>query len=324
MKDLGLTDPFVGGGEPIVTDGDEPFAVSELHKPVTPTEPVMPTGVQPSFSKMNNPGNLRFADQTEATGKTPTGFATFDTPDAGWQALYNQIDLDKTRDFTLEEFTNKYAPPSENDTTAYIKSLQKQLKVNKSTKITDINTKQLANAIAKQEGWKGDFPETKKPKPKVDEYTLYKTDNGKPVVSSTSKPFIKAQSNLASVVSDKFSKLSTSEKNKYKGSKKEATQQFVKDEFEKWLRESGRYGKPYAEGDYKYFFPTKTEYNQRVFYPGAFKKASLLAQPTSLSPFQYAKERIELLYSPDVVATDAGYAKFAKDFDSFRKFLQES
>ena len=72
----------------------------------------------------NNPGNLRFMNQTDAIGKDEQGFATFDTPEDGWQALYNQINKDKTRDFTLEEFTNKYAPPSENDTTAYIKSLQ--------------------------------------------------------------------------------------------------------------------------------------------------------------------------------------------------------
>ena len=51
----------------------------------------------------NNPGNLRFANQTDATGKDEQGFAVFDTAEEGWQALYNQIDKDKTRDLTLEK-----------------------------------------------------------------------------------------------------------------------------------------------------------------------------------------------------------------------------
>ena len=314
--------PSVGGGETVVAEGDEPFGVSELHKPVTPTEPTMPTSESREFVEWNNPGNLKFANQTDATGKTPTGFATFDTPDAGWQALYNQIEADKGRNDTLKQFI--YGKGDDDygytatDREPYLKNLSQELNLSPNAKIDTVSTKELANAIAKQEGWKGDFPETE-----VDEYTLYKTDNGKPVVSSTSKPFIKAQSNLSSIVSDKFSKLSASGKSKYKGSKKEATRQFVKDQFEKWLRESGKYGKPYAEGDYKYFFPTKTE-NNKTWYPGAFKRAPLRAQPTDLSSLEYAKERIELIYSPDVVATDAGYAKFAKDFDAFRKYLQES
>ena len=317
--------PDVGVG--VTPTGEESFAVSELHKPVTPEVPTMPAGEPRKFSEWNNPGNLKFANQTDATGKTPTGFATFDTPDSGWQALYNQIEADKGRNDTLKQFIygkgdGDYGYTA-TDREVYLKNLSKELNLSPNAKIDTVSTEKLANAIAKQEGWKGDFPKAKEPKPKVDEYTLYKIDDGKPVVPSTSKPFIKAQSNLASVVSDKFSKLSASEKNKYKGSKKEATQQFVKDKFEKWLRKSGRYGKPYAEGDYKYFFKTK-DYSKRVWYPGAFKRASLLAEPSDLSPLEYAKERIDLIYSPDVVATDAGYAKFAKDFDAFRKFLQES
>lgn len=46
--------------------------------------------------KNNNPGNLRYVGQKGAT-QGAGGFARFATPEAGWQALLNQIDLDKSR-----------------------------------------------------------------------------------------------------------------------------------------------------------------------------------------------------------------------------------
>ena len=293
--------------------GDEPFAVSELHKPVTPEEPTMPTGEPRAFSEMNNPGNLRFADQKDSTGKTAAGFATFGTPDAGWQALYNQIDLDKTRNFTLEEFTNKYAPPSENDTTAYITSLQKQLKVNKSTKIEDINTKKLANAIAKQEGWKGEFPsiETKAKGLKVDSPLTKVKDNKVVVNYSSASPtgFLRQQTNLNKIASQKYN----TKENK---SKHKNIRDFVKSKFEEWLRSTGKYGK-YAEGDFKYFIPTKVDRKNQInpnwdmniynlYYPGAFSGAEGDAR---------------MMIKPKI---GSGYLGFAKDFDEFREFLQES
>jgi hypothetical protein len=140
---------------------------------------------------------------------------------------------------------------------------------------------------------------------------------GEPVIPLTTKSFKAAQSDLASIVSDKFNKLTSSEKNKYKGSKKEATRKFVKDEFEKWLKKTGKYGKPYGEGDFKYFFPTKVDASGKVnknpdaniytvFYPPAFD---------TISPTGLRKPNSE---------NDSAYPRFAKDFDAFRKFLQES
>lgn len=60
----------------------------------------------------NNPGNLR-------AGKgqigTQNGFAVFATPQAGWDALSNQIQLDASRGLTLQQFISKYAPASDNN-----------------------------------------------------------------------------------------------------------------------------------------------------------------------------------------------------------------
>ena len=201
-------------------------------------------------------------------------------------------------------------------------------------KIDTVSTKKLANAIARQEGWRGDFPKVEeKPKDKVIAAgePLYKTHTnkrelryGEPIVPLTGKAFKTAQSNLSSIVSNKFSKLTASEKRKYKGSGKEATRKFVKDKFEQWLNESGNLRKPkwktkgkYAVEDFKYFIPTKVDASDKVnknpdaniytlYYPGAFKEGALGG----------------IMKVPD--SFDDGYAEFAKDFDAFRKYLQES
>lgn len=39
----------------------------------------------------NNPGNLKFAGQSGASGKDSSGFAIFPDVGTGWQALYNQL-----------------------------------------------------------------------------------------------------------------------------------------------------------------------------------------------------------------------------------------
>ena len=168
------------------------------------------------------------------------------------------------------------------------------------------------------------------PSPTVGE-PLYKTYTnkrelryGEPVVPNTSKSFKAAQSNLSSIVSDRFSNLSISEKGKYKGNKKESIRGFAKDKFEQWLKESGNLRKAnwktkgkYTVEDFKYFISTKTDKSGKVsknpdvnvytlYYPGAFKKGF----PGGI--FQ----------TPD--NSNDAYVEFAKDFDDFRKFLQES
>lgn len=82
-----------------------------------------PGGNYPSGSvayRNNNPGNLRFANQSGATGQDSQGFAIFDNYGDGYSALQNQISLDASRGLTLSEFVNKYAPPSENNTSSYL------------------------------------------------------------------------------------------------------------------------------------------------------------------------------------------------------------
>jgi len=98
----------------------------------------------------NNPGNLRLAGQTGAT-QGEGGFAKFSTPEAGYQALKNQIKLDGSRGKTLAQFITKYAPPNENDTELYIRQMVAATGVNKNTLVSDIDLDILAKAMALKE-----------------------------------------------------------------------------------------------------------------------------------------------------------------------------
>lgn len=98
----------------------------------------------------NNPGNLRFAGQTGAVSGDK-GFARFESPEAGYQALMGQINRDSNRGLNLGQFVNKYAPPSENDTATYLEQMISATGASKATPLKDIDINKLASAVAKKE-----------------------------------------------------------------------------------------------------------------------------------------------------------------------------
>lgn len=98
----------------------------------------------------NNPGNLRFAGQAGAS-QGQGGFAKFDSPEAGVKALNNQIALDASRGHTLASFINKYAPPTENNTSQYLTQAIANLGVTKDTPLSKIPTDKLVKFIALKE-----------------------------------------------------------------------------------------------------------------------------------------------------------------------------
>jgi hypothetical protein len=98
----------------------------------------------------NNPGNLRFAGQPGAV-KGEGGFAKFSSVEQGVQALKNQIRLDSSRGYTLGGFINKYAPPTENNTSQYITQAVDFLKVPPTTPINQIPLDQLTKFMALKE-----------------------------------------------------------------------------------------------------------------------------------------------------------------------------
>jgi hypothetical protein len=82
--------------------------------------------------RLNNPGNLRFANQANATRDPATGFARFSSWQAGVTALYRDIlakmaVIINNKPMTLRELIAAYAPPYENDTKTYLANVARRV-----------------------------------------------------------------------------------------------------------------------------------------------------------------------------------------------------
>jgi len=148
-----------GVTEPIKQTETGPIAiddyVEEVYRETVPQpEPTIPeprtTG--PLSVQNNNPGNLRLAGQPGAV-EGEGGFAAFASPGQGLRALTRQVVLDtQTRDMSLEDFLNKYAPPSENETNRYIAFVERQTGLDAKGKVPESKVPQLVRAIVRMEG----------------------------------------------------------------------------------------------------------------------------------------------------------------------------
>jgi hypothetical protein len=112
----------------------------------------------------NDPGDLMSAGQPGSTptvvqtSNGPHTLAAFATPQAGFGALENQIQLDISRspNETLEDFATSYAPPTDgNNTGEYTAKLATQLGVPPLTSIGSLSSQvgQFAAAVANNEGY---------------------------------------------------------------------------------------------------------------------------------------------------------------------------
>jgi hypothetical protein len=91
----------------------------------------------------NNPGNLR-------PPGSKTGFQTFATPEEGYKAMARQLKLYADRDHldTVNDIVSKWAPPSENDTAAYIGDVSKRSGLGATDKLNLNDPDQMARLIA--------------------------------------------------------------------------------------------------------------------------------------------------------------------------------
>lgn len=106
----------------------------------------------------HNSGNLVPGDISRKNGQIGKagGFAVFPDKETGHRAL---LDCLKTTygDKNIDELTEKYAPPKENNTAAYIKFLRKKTGVTDDKKIKDFTPEEfqkLWQAIEQMEGYK--------------------------------------------------------------------------------------------------------------------------------------------------------------------------
>jgi hypothetical protein len=103
--------------------------------------------------KNNNPCNLRFAGQVEATGPDDEHFAIFKDAPAGFRAAHAQIKLDQERGKTVGQFIAKYAPPNENNTSQYLEFVCDQMACRTTDPLSDLSPYALAGVMAQEEGY---------------------------------------------------------------------------------------------------------------------------------------------------------------------------
>ncbi len=115
----------------------------------------------------NNPGNLRLTSTTwsgEVKGKD-SAFKSFATPEDGIRGIQTSLQKKAARGLnTITDIIKSYAPPSENDTKAYIASVEKStgFHANETLDISDKQTTaKLIAAIIKHENGSNPFSDEK-------------------------------------------------------------------------------------------------------------------------------------------------------------------
>lgn len=114
-------------------------------------DPKAPRGI-----RNNNPGNLRSSEFKGTVGVDDGGYGKFDTPESGLRAMAKNLlaQQEKHGLNTVEGIVTKYAPPSENNTAAYISTVAKAIGVGPADKLNlkDPATMQkLMTAMIQQE-----------------------------------------------------------------------------------------------------------------------------------------------------------------------------
>jgi hypothetical protein len=98
-----------------------------------PRDPTLPRGV-----RNNNPGNLRHGDDWQglSASQGDAAFCQFDDPVYGLRALMRVLvnyrrkaDAQGKRIVTIRQAINRWAPPNENNTNAYVNTVARRLGV---------------------------------------------------------------------------------------------------------------------------------------------------------------------------------------------------
>ena len=74
-------------------------------------------------NRQNNPGDLRHAPGESHEGMDPNAVGEFANAEEGWAALNRQLNLYASRGLTIEQMIQEYAPPSENNSQAYLQAV---------------------------------------------------------------------------------------------------------------------------------------------------------------------------------------------------------
>lgn len=106
----------------------------------------------------NNPGNIRYSEFSRRAGAIGSagGFAVFPDEETGMAAIDALLRSDSYNKLTVAGAISRYAPPTENNTAAYHRQIEKMtgLSINKRmSDLTDAEMARVTNAIRTIEGW---------------------------------------------------------------------------------------------------------------------------------------------------------------------------
>lgn len=108
----------------------------------------------------NNPGNIEYGSFAKAQGAIGSDgrFAVFPSYEAGRKAKAALLFEGKGyKDKTIAQAINRYAPPFENNTSAYVNAVARAIGVSANTPLSDLSSKQrevMLNAMERVEGFK--------------------------------------------------------------------------------------------------------------------------------------------------------------------------
>jgi hypothetical protein len=129
--------------------GDETFGTI-IELPPEGGSTAAPRGI-----RNNNPGNIRFgkfAQQAGATGRDDKGFAVFQSMEDGIKAAVKLLEGYVSKGYdTVRSIINRWAPPGENNTSAYVDAVAKKLGISADAKLSGDQLGGVANAIFQHE-----------------------------------------------------------------------------------------------------------------------------------------------------------------------------
>lgn len=128
--------------------------------PFINASPAVWSGMKWAGLKNNNPWNIKDTSFGSPVWTGANWFAQFASPEDGFDALVEKIKFNQTNPKssyygkTLQQYFQRYAPSTDgNNPDAYAKEVANKLWVSINTKISDVDTKKFAAAIAKHDSW---------------------------------------------------------------------------------------------------------------------------------------------------------------------------
>jgi hypothetical protein len=91
-------------------------------------------------NRNNNPGDLRHSPHSSHAADAPDAIGQIDTRVDGWADLERQLQIYAGRGMTIEQMVYEYAPPTENNSAAYLNFVCQYVGCEPQTTVSDALT----------------------------------------------------------------------------------------------------------------------------------------------------------------------------------------